>query len=406
MYRRSDPIPNMPAGPSVGTLRRRFMSALALVAVFAAGQYVTVRGLLRAESARATLFQRAGQERLRVQRAAVITHELFTASGAVRDSLRGALGGIADTLDVWHREYVHADELSPERDQLDRGLELYVEALREVAAVPAGALTPTAHPARTVLAAAAAGTSSTLDQLVTRLAGESSDAIAHTQRVAMVMLVGMLLVLLLIGVGMFRPALRQLEREHRLRTVAWEQLTAMSTHDALTGIPNRRAFDFRFDEEFRRAQREGRSVALLMADIDHFKPYNDAYGHPRGDLCLRRIADELENAVARPADFVARYGGEEFAVVLPETNEAGALRVAEALRTVVEKMGQPNWRADGPVTISLGVAALTPRAGDEPEDLIGAADRALYRAKQSGRNRVEVASEVSGRSAGARLPTG
>jgi diguanylate cyclase (GGDEF)-like protein len=169
-----------------------------------------------------------------------------------------------------------------------------------------------------------------------------------------------------------------------------ESLVALALHDALTGLPNRRQFDAVLSAEFNRAMRGGASLALVMIDVDYFKPYNDIYGHPGGDDCLRRISDAVSGARQRAGDLAARYGGEELAVLLPGTDLAGAMAVAETMRQAVNDLhiahaGNPA----GIVTISAGVAALAPaRGGHAAQDLLAAADAALYAAKSSGRDRV------------------
>lgn len=399
MNRRSDPIPQLPAGPSPKALRRRFFTALALVAVFTGGEYLAMRAVLHREQQRTDIIERAARQRMLVQRAAVLGLQLVQAPRDQRDSVRGQLAAVADAIDAWHAEHVHAARLTDEQQriffedpvQLDRGVHMYLETIRAVAQGPDSLLTASWRPLRILQAAAGTTTGSTLDTLVDRLVTESTRSIARARRLTEILLLGMLALLALIGYVMFRPALAHLEQERKLRTAAWEQLKALSTQDALTGVPNRRAFDQRFDEEWRRAQRDQDPIALLMVDIDHFKPYNDAYGHQAGDECLQRIATTLQDTVARPADFVARYGGEEFAIVLPGTAEHGPRDVAEAMRRAVADLGIPNARQSGPVTISVGVASVRPATTDGPEELIAAADRALYRAKQNGRNRVETA---------------
>lgn len=165
------------------------------------------------------------------------------------------------------------------------------------------------------------------------------------------------------------------------------QLEILATHDVLTGIANRRHFDEMIEAECRRAQRESKSLSLIMIDIDFFKRYNDRYGHLAGDECLRTIASTIGHAIRRAGDTLARYGGEEFAVLLPNTSLAGAVFVAEQIRAAVRALGITH--ADHPnrtVSVSLGVATLSP--DQSPDDLIAAADRMLYAAKENGRDTV------------------
>lgn len=167
-----------------------------------------------------------------------------------------------------------------------------------------------------------------------------------------------------------------------------EQLAGL---DGLTGIANRRRFDDMLAAERHRAQRHDAPLALIMIDIDFFKAYNDHYGHPQGDDCLRRVASAMTMVLRRASDFLARYGGEEFAVILADTPLEEALLVAEHMRSRIEEQAIPHgYSAIAPyITISLGVAAQVPSQHDSAADLLAAADAALYRAKAAGRNRVE-----------------
>ncbi|MFC1685002.1 diguanylate cyclase [Pseudomonadota bacterium] len=169
-----------------------------------------------------------------------------------------------------------------------------------------------------------------------------------------------------------------------------EALRALTISDGLTGVANRRRFDEYIQHEWNRAQRTGLPLSLLMIDIDDFKAYNDTYGHQAGDDCLKQVAEAINRALHRPADLVARYGGEEFAVVLPDTDEAGAVELANSLREVVAGLGVAHRasRAAEYVTISLGVASQVPSQGQCFPELINMADQALYQAKHQGRNRV------------------
>jgi len=190
---------------------------------------------------------------------------------------------------------------------------------------------------------------------------------------------------------------RDLLEAQRLLERANANLHRLANLDALTGIANRRQFDYTFDEEWRRAFREDQPLALLILDIDCFKSYNDTYGHQAGDACLKAIAQVLQAAVKRAGDLAARYGGEEFAVILPWTDGPGALTVAEQLRLAIEELRIPHEASPlgGQVTVSVGAATAFPRARGSRQDLVASADRALYRAKSGGRNCVHLDVEAA-----------
>jgi len=163
----------------------------------------------------------------------------------------------------------------------------------------------------------------------------------------------------------------------------------LSMTDPLTGIANRRSFDQQLNKEWRRAIREKSSIGILMMDVDRFKIYNDTYGHQQGDVALRTVAKTLTKTLRRPADFAARWGGEEFAVLLPVTDIEGALNIAELIRKNIE--ATIILCADGTqanVTASIGANVQTPAQNDSMEEFIFNADKALYTAKETGRNRV------------------
>jgi len=179
------------------------------------------------------------------------------------------------------------------------------------------------------------------------------------------------------------------ERELEALTRKFEQLSNL---DGLTGVPNRRCFENVFRKEWLRARRDGASLSALMIDIDYFKIFNDTYGHLKGDSCLRRVAEAIQQALKRPGDFVGRYGGDEFVVILPGTDLAGGLSIAGSIRANVRAAGIPyaDSSEGGLVTVSIGIAGAVPSMNLEPEALLEAADAALYRAKSGGRQRVEV----------------
>jgi diguanylate cyclase (GGDEF)-like protein len=188
--------------------------------------------------------------------------------------------------------------------------------------------------------------------------------------------------------------LRQLDKRRRYALAeANERLKKLSMRDSLTGIGNRRQFDLDLAARWLRCSRIGESLALLLIDIDHFKLYNDCYGHPAGDLCLQRIAAVLGELAEERGGVAARVGGEEFAVILPATGAGDAALRAEGFRVAIRALGITHERAltDAVVTASIGVAVVVPSVEDPHTAIIEAADRALYQAKSTGRNRVCVA---------------
>jgi diguanylate cyclase (GGDEF)-like protein/PAS domain S-box-containing protein len=182
-------------------------------------------------------------------------------------------------------------------------------------------------------------------------------------------------------------------RDISARKTLEDKLSSLALTDGLTGIANRRAFDRDLNREWKRTLREGSEISLLLLDIDHFKLFNDRYGHLAGDDCLRAVAAAVSGAV-RASDLVARYGGEEITVILPSTLIAGAVEVAEKVRSAVEALHlshEDNLEGGGGVTVSVGVATALARAGGTmrmPESLLLAADHAMYKAKHLGRNQV------------------
>jgi diguanylate cyclase (GGDEF)-like protein len=168
------------------------------------------------------------------------------------------------------------------------------------------------------------------------------------------------------------------------------KLERISMIDGLTSIENRRAFDIEYNKAWKISQREGTPLALIMIDIDNFKLFNDTYGHLSGDQTLIKIAEVIKVVIKRPGDLAARYGGEEFVVMLMNTTAEGAAVVAEEIRTRIEGLVIENREIKSVITVSLGVASVVPDNGMEPDELIDAADRALYKAKEGGRNKVMV----------------
>ena len=226
----------------------------------------------------------------------------------------------------------------------------------------------------------------------------SEDEVLETWRAGAYMstvgVVLVLLVLLWMGVRLFRHVNIRDRLEAQLRTAQQglvtknRSLKLLARNDGLTGIANRRHFDARLDAEFKRAAREGTSLALVFMDVDHFKKYNDHYGHPAGDTCLQFIANSIRAGRRSSRNLAARVGGEEFAILLPETDLYGAIAIADSVRKAIaaarrEHFGNPT----GFVSVSCGVHALRPgEGGASPKTLVESADLALYQAKSKGRN--------------------
>ena len=179
-------------------------------------------------------------------------------------------------------------------------------------------------------------------------------------------------------------------RTHVTLKLQSDLLRSLAFVDGLTGVRNRRYFDEQLAIEVPRAQRNKQPLSLILLDVDFFKRYNDHYGHQAGDDCLRQLANTFQGCLKRPADLVARYGGEEFVCLLPDTNAQGALRVAESLRLAVMACEIPHAESTAHtcVTVSLGLATLSPEQPVAAAELLKQADQRLYLAKAQGRNRV------------------
>ena len=378
-------------GPSRFAMTARYIAALALIGFLVLGEHISVDRLMRAQEKRAGLIERNARQRLLVQRLAEVSQQLLAARDSdARDHLRGELIGAAEGLRSIEGAVADANgEPLPLEEQIYR----YLDAAESLATAPDSLLLANQDHYRRIMIAEAGETSERLESSVARLVAQAEAQVRQIRRVALAMLIATLVSLILIAAFIFEPMVRRILRKRRLLQHAAGTLARISSQDGLTGIANRRAFDRRIEEEWRRAERDGKVLGLLMIDIDHFKEYNDHYGHQKGDECLIKIARMIQEGISRPGDFVARYGGEEFVVLLPNTPAAGAMRVAEELRQRIEAQGIPHEApsATGVVTISIGAAVVDPRQDDcSPNGLIRAADLALYEAKDMGRNRVEM----------------
>jgi diguanylate cyclase (GGDEF)-like protein len=231
----------------------------------------------------------------------------------------------------------------------------------------------------------------TLEEVTYLFQLESEKKTLNLLRIAQGSLVIALFVLLLQGLYIFRPMIHTIAQEKEELLKLNEDLAQQASIDGLTGVANRRRLDEFVQRELARSLRERTSMSVIMVDIDFFKAYNDVYGHLAGDECLKKVAHALTVAARRPTDLVARYGGEEFAIVLPNTDFPGMALIAEACRKSVESLAIPHSGSlvSGVITISLGLAGITEEQRSI-ESLFDAADSALYKAKNSGRNKAVV----------------
>ncbi len=187
----------------------------------------------------------------------------------------------------------------------------------------------------------------------------------------------------------FNAMAAQLRQRERELVATNDRLTVIASIDMLSGLANRRGFQSRLDFEWMKALQYGSDLSLLMIDVDHFKLFNDTYGHPEGDVCLSRLGETLAGIAAETMGFAGRYGGEEFCLLLPDTDAKRALEIGELVRVAVQGLGMPHCTSDfQTVTVSVGVACTRPNDTQRPGDLIEAADAALYAAKHRGRNAV------------------
>jgi len=187
----------------------------------------------------------------------------------------------------------------------------------------------------------------------------------------------------------------QVEKQSRQSFLEGRFIAQLAEHDALTGAKNRRVFDDHLARLWLQAIRDGRRIATLLIDVDHFKAYNDRYGHQAGDVALQKVAEAVQAQIGRPLDLLSRYGGEEFAVLLYDVDADSALDIAERMRLAVSALGLEHRgsRAARVVTVSIGVAAIQPLAERQPLGALQLADEALYAAKARGRNNVHLAAE-------------
>lgn len=412
-------------GPSRTMMRAKYLSALALIAVLALGEYVVTDHLIEAQEHHARFLEQSARQRMLLERIALLSQQLVSTSEVEqRDQIRLALREYLQRMRATHsamvRSIVSYEHLAAAirrsregyADQplrLETQVLLYAADVDSLLSTPAELLVSDNPHFRHVLIATSGGTAALLEAMIENLMRTTEANLHRSRTIARTIFVGKLASLLLLGLLLFEPMVAHILYKRDMLLKANQELARVSATDGLTQAANRRAFEERLDEEWRRASRDGVPLTLLMIDIDHFKAYNDRYGHQAGDECLRLITRDFRTRLRRPADFLARYGGEEFAIILPDTDLSGALIVAEDLRrrTMALEIAHGTSPVAGVVTLSIGVAEAEPAANNwSATDLVTASDRALYRAKRLGRNRVNTttvgphdgAVEVGGRS--------
>ena len=200
----------------------------------------------------------------------------------------------------------------------------------------------------------------------------------------------------LVAISCFAVAAQQIEKRSRRAFLETRLVAELAQHDVLTWTKNRRVFEEYLPRLWRQAAEDGRALAILLVDVDHFKLYNDRYGHQAGDVALRKVAHSLQSCVRRPLDLVARYGGEEFTAILYDTDGSRATKTAEQVRRSVEGLAieHRGSRAGAVLTVSIGVAVVAPQVKRTPAGALQLADEALYRAKSRGRNRIDIMDEA------------
>jgi diguanylate cyclase (GGDEF)-like protein len=396
--------------PSQAALRLAYLTALAILAALSLVEYATMDHLVRTQHDRARLIEQSARQRYLVQRIALLSQQLLSErEPGRRERLRAGLAEAGRQVRRSHDDIVHAggpyDELAaltPEMREiytqdplrLEERIHAYLASVDSLASVPDQAFTEDNRHYGIVMIAASGETSALLDQVVARLVQSSEVSIQRIRNTAGLTLGATFIALVLVGALIFEPLVYRILRTRRMLEQVNRGLTRLSERDPLTGVANRRSFEARLDEEWRRASRDSSSLALLMIDLDHFKAYNDRYGHQAGDDCLQVITRDIKARLRRPGDFLARFGGEEFVVLLPDTDLSGAVTVAEDLRrrTVALSLEHNASPVAGVVTLSIGAAAAEP--GEEysrRRDLVAAADHALYEAKRGGRNQIRIA---------------
>ena len=390
----------LPPDAHVATvMARRYVAVLAVIGTLGLAGYGTMEMLIRGHQRHIVEVERDAAQYMAGVRMEALAWELVAApGGSRRDSVREYLRETIGLLVALHEQGIHSvppSELPPDMRRLffeapvylDGDFHEYFQGARTLVEVPDSVLTPQ-HPLLASLFQP--GGANPPDTIAARLVRETSEFLQTTRTVALVALLIATVGLIVLALFVFRPLVRLVRIETALLESANVRFEQLALQDPLTNLANRRAFDARLDDEWWRAIRERQPLTLLMIDIDYFKAFNDRYGHPAGDACLKRVGEVLRSGAARAADFAARYGGEEFTLLLPGSTGDGGAEIGAALREKVEGLAirHETSSAAGVITVSIGVATTEPEQSSTPEELVARADDMLYQAKQQGRNQV------------------
>ncbi len=382
------------------SLTARYLFALTLVALLIIVGQLLVQSSLTLQKTDSHTVNIAGRQRMLSQKIAKHALAAHDANAAVARHHRDAL---AAALALWRRSHSalkHGDAELGLTDQNNAEIRaLFAELEGDFVAIAsaadvllADANPGAAHSEIETILAHEADFLNRMDAIVFTYDRQAKDRVTSLRTVEIALAAAALLILLLEALFIFRPAVARIRASMAALIASRREFERLAQHDGLTGIANRRHFDTYLDKECKRAARDSHPVSVIMIDVDHFKQFNETLGHQQGDECLRAVANSLDSQLRRPGDMVARYGGDEFVAVLPNTDLEGARKVAIDMRAAVKKLAieHAHPQVSHNLTISIGVVSRSPnRPGFGPEDLLFAADDALFKAKRVSRDRVE-----------------
>ncbi len=390
----------------LGSLTKKYLLALALIATLSITAFCIVYQVIQTQDTYASIINVSGRQRMLSQKAALLSSQLLHCKNDTEEmEIRNQLYEVKSLIEASHRGLLLGDPVmnlpgapSPEVQaiyydppvSLDQQIRTFTGHIGSLLNEPGQKLTLNNPHLLYILTAAKGDLLQAQDKAVKLYEAEAQGHIKMLQILEVIIVCLTLLLLLFEALFIFRPMIRHVYKETSLLRNYNHQLQVLSSFDSLTGIANRRSFDEHLANEWNRTARNSTWLSLILLDIDFFKYYNDTYGHQAGDHCLYQVASALNDSLQRSGDLVARYGGEEFAVILPDTDSRDALIVAENLRAKIENLNIPHASSAiaNYVTVSIGVASTLPTQHSTPEEVIAEADQALYKAKQSGRNKV------------------